>query len=139
MMPAETRRIRGHTACVLAGAISSLTACAAGPNYDAYLTRWVGQSREQVIADWGPPDYRYRDHLGRDAMQYIYYDELFRSLAGDRRIVWWCQTTFAIGASGAVEAVKIYGNHCTTPADLAGDRARRLTRRGPPPFVPPSE
>jgi hypothetical protein len=139
MMPAESRRVRAFAACVLAGAIAGLAACATGPDYDTYLARWIGQPRAQVIADWGPPDYRFRDHLGRDALQYIYYDELFQSLSADRRVVFWCLTTFAIGKTGTVAAVTTDGNHCTPPTDLAADRARRLTRRGPLPFVPPSE
>ena len=116
-----------------------LSACASGPGYAEYLQRWQGASRAKLIGDWGPPDYRFRDHKGRQALQYIYYEVIFESLSSGRRIVWWCQTTFALGAQDLVAATTITGNHCFPPKDLAAERARRLTRRGPPPFVPPSE
>ena len=116
-----------------------LGACAAGPDYSEYLSRWKGASRVQVVGDWGPPDYQYRDHKGRSAAQYIFYEVIAESLSSGRRIVWWCQTTFAFGSAGRVDEVTTTGNHCFPPDDLASDRRQRMTRRGPPPFIPPSD
>jgi len=124
-----------------AGACLALlaAACVSGPDYRAYLGRWAGQTRAQVVANWGPPDYRYHDRRGRESLQYVFHDVLAESLASGRRIVWWCLTTFHIGAGTRVEHVSIEGNHCVPPDDLAADRAQRRAGRRPLPHVPPAD
>lgn len=130
-------------ACLSVGLWVLLAGCAAGcaavPGYGEYLDRWRGKNRSEVIADWGKPDYRYRDHRGRDTLQYIYRETLFQSLSSGREIVWWCLTDFHLGADGKVLEVSNTGNHCFPPDDLAAERARRRRRGGVVRDVPPSD
>lgn len=113
--------------------------CAAVPDYGEYLMRWQGKNRARVIADWGEPDYRYRDHRGRDTLQYIHREVIFETLSGGRRVVWWCLTDFHIGADDRVLATSSTGNHCFAPDDLAAARARRRRGGRMLPSVPPPD
>jgi len=121
---------------LLAGSVAG---CAAAPNYGEYLERWRGKNRSEVIADWGEADHRYRDHRGRDTLQYIYRETLFESLSGGREVVWWCLTDFHLGANEKVQGASSTGNHCVPPDDLAAARARRQRRGGVVRDVPPSD
>jgi hypothetical protein len=113
--------------------------CAAAPDYGEYLIRWQGKNNAELRADWGKPDYRYRDHRGRETLQYIYREVIFESLSSGRRVVWWCLTNFHLGRDGRVAETSSTGNHCFPPANLAADRARRQRRGGVPADVPPAE
>lgn len=114
--------------------------CAGGPDYGDYLKTWIDKPMAQLVADWGPPDYRFRDHRGRQAFQYIFHEVIAESLGQGRSIVWWCLTTFRLApADRRVAEVTIDGNHCFPPDDLAADRARRLTGPRVLPTVPPAD
>jgi len=113
--------------------------CAAAPDYGEFLMRWQGKNRAQLLADWGKPDYRYRDHRGRDTLQYIYREVIFQSLSGGREVVWWCLTDFHMGTDETVREASSSGNHCFPPGDLAAERARRARRGGALPTVPPPD
>lgn len=132
--PRRLRSVAWAAFAVVAGG------CAGGADYGAYLKTWVGKPMGQLVADWGPPDYRFRDHRGRQAFQYIFHEVIAQSLGQGRSIVWWCLTTFRLAPAGQrVAAITIEGNHCFPPDDLAADRARRLTGPRVLPMVPPAD
>ncbi len=49
-------------ALAAAAAMAALSSCASGPDYAAYLERWTSATEARLVAGWGPPDHRYRDH-----------------------------------------------------------------------------
>jgi hypothetical protein len=135
-------RVCGPTGASLAlGALLAGTAmgCAAAPDYGEYLMRWQGKNLASLRADWGEPDYRYRDHRGRETVQYVYREEVFTSLSSGREVVWWCLTNFHLSGDGRVVETSSSGNHCFPPEDLATERERRNRRRGAVPYVPPAD
>jgi len=134
----KDRTVVDARASVVLGALA--VGCAAsGPDDNAYLTRWLGVNTAGLVADWGPPDYRYRDHRGRETLQYIKHQVVFEALSSGRKVVWWCLTNFHIGTVGRVETLTTKGNHCFPPEDLAGDRLRRRRGKRALPVVPPSD
>ena len=112
-----------YRALALAVAMATLSSCASGPDYPSYLDRWTSATEARLVADWGPPDHRYRDYKGRPTLQYAYHEVLFESLSSGRRVVWWCLTNFHLDGRGRVTATSRRGNHCFPPDDLAADRA----------------
>jgi hypothetical protein len=117
----------------------STVGCAAVPDYGEYLMRWQGKNLANLRADWGAPDYRYRDHRGRETVQYVYRETIFESLSSGREVVWWCLTNFHLNRDGRVADTSSSGNHCVPPEDLAAERERRNRRRGEVPYVPPAD
>ena len=112
-MTAAARRVFAKLA---GGAAGGLLACATAEPYDSYLSRWVGRSEAEVRANWGPPQHVYSAERGLEAIQYVYYEELFQTLSGRRDpIVWECYTSFKLDAARIVRAYAYRGNHCFPP------------------------
>jgi len=138
----EFMRLSGQTGASVA--LSALLAgmglgCAAGPGYGEYLMRWQGKNIAELQADWGKPDHRYNDHLGRETLQYAYHEVIFESLSSGRRIVWWCLSDFHLGRDGRVVEATSTGNHCFPPENLAAERARQRSRGALPSDLPPAD
>ncbi len=134
----QSRAPPSARALAAAAAMGALSSCASGPDYAVYLDRWTSATEARLVAGWGPPDHRYRDHRGRPTLQYAYHEVLFESLSSDRRVVWWCLTSFHLDVRGRVAAASLRGNHCFPPDNLAADRARRRAGRSLP-TLPPSD
>jgi len=107
---------------VLAAAVLGLAACADSDDtaYQGFIGRWVGKPASQVVADWGPPDYKTAER-GMDVLQYNYSEAISW---GERPKRLTCSTNFLVDSAGIVRSAETEGNACFTKTSGPAARGR---------------
>ena len=71
---------------MLGAPVLALAAACAGPDYGAYLDRYVGAPESALAARWGPPDWRNPAADGSAELHYIYEEPVLELLSELRKV-----------------------------------------------------